>query len=82
MCRTMEKRWGGIKDKLAAEAMRTSSVASTLEQQAVQPLQVYMLADLDKRFHHLIQDGRKLVKEYTVSVSTLFKAKEKYHRCS
>ena len=77
----MDAHWSSIKDKLGAEAMRVSSVASTLEQQSMQPLQVYVLADLDKRFHNLIQDGRKLVKDYMATRTTLFKTKEKYYRC-
>ena len=79
-CRVMDGQWSNVREKLNAEAMRVSSVASTLEQQALQPLQVYMLADLDKRFHSLIQDGRKLVRDYFSAKSSLSKTKDKYFK--
>lgn len=68
-----------MKDQLTAEAMHTSRVASTLEQQALQPLQVYMLADLDKRFHGLAQEGRRMIKEYVSARNTLLKTRDKYY---
>ena len=58
-----------------------SRVASTLEQQALQPLQVYMQADLDKRFRGLVQDGRRLIKDYVTARNTLLKTRDKYYRC-
>ncbi len=78
--RAMDTQWGNVKEKLNAEAMRVSSVASTLEQQALQPLQVYLLADLDKRFHSLVQDGRKLIRDLYTAKSSLMKTKEKYYK--
>ena len=68
-----------MKEQLSAEAMHASRVASTLEQQALQPLQVYMLADLDKRFHSLVQEGRRVIKEYVTARATLVKARDKYY---
>ena len=67
-----------MKEQLAAEAMRVSSVASTVEQQGLQPLQVYMLADLDKRFHNLVQDGRRLIKDYLNAKAVMIKSRDKY----
>ncbi len=69
-----------MKEQLAAEAMHVSRVASTLEQQALQPLQVYMLADLDKRFRALVQEGRKAIKDYLNAKNALAKTKDKYYR--
>jgi len=76
----MDGQWGLVREKLNAEAMRVSNSASTLEQHALQPLQVFLLADLDKRFHSLVQDGRKLIKDYVAAKSSLSKIKEKYYR--
>lgn len=69
-----------MREQLGAEAMHVSRVASTLEQQALQPLQVYMLADLDKRFRALVQEGRRAIKEYVNAKSALAKTKDKYYR--
>lgn len=76
----LETHWSSIKEQLAAEAMHVSRVASTLEQQALQPLQVYMLVDLEKRFHSLVQDGRKVIKDYSNARNVLLKTRDKYHR--
>ena len=78
--RSLESHWSSIKDQLGAEAMHVSRVASTLEQQALQPLQVYMLADLDKRFRVLVQEGRRVIKEYVNAKGVLAKTRDKYYR--
>ena len=78
----MESHWSVVKDQLAAEAMHVSRVASTLEQQALQPMQVYLLADLDKRFRALVQEGRRLIKDYTSARGALAKTRDKYYRCA
>lgn len=77
--RKLESHWSNIKEKLAAEAMHVSRVASTLEHQSLQPLQVFLFTDLEKRFQSAVQDGRKIIKEYTNGRATLQKTKEKYH---
>lgn len=79
MCRMLESHWSTIKEKLAAEAMRVSRVSSTLENQSLQPLQVFLFTDLEKRFQCTLQDGRKIIKEHTNARGLLQKAKEKYY---
>lgn len=46
----MEAQWSSLKEQIQAEALHRSNVSSNLELQALQPLQVYMLVDLEKRF--------------------------------
>lgn len=75
----LESHWSTIKEKLAAEAMRVSRVSSTLENQSLQPLQVFLFTDLEKRFQSAVQDGRKIIKEHTNARGLLQKAKEKYY---
>ena len=77
--RKLETQWTSVKEKLAAEAMHISSLASSLENQSLQPLHVFLFNDLDKRFQFSVQDGRKVVKEYLNARALLQKAKEKYH---
>lgn len=77
--RKLESHWSNVKEKLAAEAMHVSRVASTLEHQSLQPLQVFLFIDLEKRFQSAVHDGRKVIKEYTSAIGLLQKAKEKYH---
>ena len=77
--RKLESHWSSIKEKLAAEAMHVSRVASTLEHQSLQPLQVFLFIDLEKRFQSAVQDGRKIIKEYANARAMLQKTKEKYH---
>ena len=77
--RKLETQWTSVKEKLAAEAMHISSLASSLENQSLQPLHVFLFNDLDKRFQFSVQDGRKIVKEYLNARALLQKAKEKYH---
>lgn len=79
LCRMLESHWSTIKEKLAAEAMRVSRVSSTLEHQSLQPLQVFLFTDLEKRFQSTVQDGRKIIKEHTNARGLLQKAKEKYY---
>ena len=78
---SLEKHWNSVKEQIAAEAMHVSRVASTLEQQALQPLQVYMQADLEKRFRGVVQDGRRLIKDYVGAKNMLQKTRDKYYRC-
>lgn len=78
--RSLESHWSSVKEHLAAEAMHVSRVASILEQQALQPLQVYMLADLDKRFRVLVQEGRRIIKDYVNAKGALAKTRDKYYR--
>ena len=78
-CRKLESHWSTVKEKLAAEAMHVSRLASTLEHQSLQPLQVFLFIDLEKRFQCAVQDGRKLIKEYTSAKAMLQKAKDKYY---
>ena len=75
----LESHWSTIKEKLAAEAMRVSRVSSTLENQSLQPLQVFLFTDLEKRFQSAVQDGRKIIKEHANARGLLQKAKEKYY---
>lgn len=75
----LEKHWGSVKEQISAEAMHVSRVASTLEQQALQPLQVYMHADLEKRFRALVQEGRKVIKDYVTARNTLLKTRDRYY---
>ena len=75
----LESNWSTIKEKLAAEAMRVSRVASTLEHQSLQPLQVFLFTDLEKRFQSTVQDGRKIIKDYSNARGLLQKSKEKYY---
>lgn len=75
----MDSLWNSVKEQLATEAMLISRVTSTLEQQALQPLQVFLLADLEKRFRGAVQDGRKIVKEYINSKLVLQKNMERYY---
>ena len=77
--RKLESHWSNIKEKLAAEAMHVSHVASTLEHQSLQPLQVFLFIDLEKRFQSAVQDGRKIIKEYTNTRTMLQKTRDKYH---
>ena len=51
--RALEQQWSGLKHSLRAEAMHLSSLSSGLERQALQPLQVYLLTDLEKRFRQV-----------------------------
>lgn len=80
LCSSLEGHWSQIKEQLSAEAMHVSRVASILEQQALQPLQVYLLADLDKRFRFLVQEGRRHIKDYISAKSALVKTRDKYYR--
>lgn len=59
--------------------MHVSRIASTLEHQSLQPLQVFVFNDLEKRFQYAVQDGKKVIKDYTNTKAMLQKAKEKYH---
>lgn len=59
--------------------MHVSRIASTLEHQSLQPLQVFVFNDLEKRFQYAVQDGKKVIKDYTNTRAMLQKAKEKYH---
>lgn len=75
----LESHWVNVKERLAAEAMHVSRMASTLEHQSLQPLQVFLFIDLEKRFQSAVQDGRKIIKEYTNARAILQKTQEKYH---
>jgi len=79
---SLNTHWSAIRDQLQSEAMHLSHVSSTLEQQALQPLQVFLLADLEKRFRNITQEGRKTVKDYYGARMSLLKSREKYHSCS
>lgn len=78
----LEQQWSGLKHSLQAEAMHLSSLSSGLERQALQPLQVYLLTDLEKRFRQTSHEGRRAVKDYHSATSALQKAKERYHSCT
>ena len=53
----MELQWTSIKEQIQAEALHLSSISSKLDQEALQPLQVYMLVDLEKRFRMVREEG-------------------------
>ena len=48
--RELATQWTSLSDGLLTEALFLSNVSSTLESQALQPLTVHLLNDLDKRF--------------------------------
>jgi hypothetical protein len=70
--------WSSLCDGLLTEALFLSNVSSTLESQALQPLTMHLLNDLDKRFKAAIQEGRKAVREFQNAKTAAQKAKEKY----
>ncbi|KAL5499317.1 hypothetical protein EMCRGX_G010706 [Ephydatia muelleri] len=78
----MEAQWSSLKEQIQAEALHRSNVSSNLELQALQPLQVYMLVDLEKRFRMISHDGRQLIKDHFTSVLQLSRARERYYSCS
>jgi hypothetical protein len=70
--------WSSLCNGLLTEALFLSNVSSTLESQALQPLTMHLLNDLDKRFKAAIQEGRKAIREFQSAKSAAQKAKEKY----
>ncbi len=79
---SLDSSWNGIKEQLTSEAVQTSRIASTLEQQALQPLQAFLINDLEKRFRATVSDSRKLLKDYFTEKAALQKSRDKYFRYS
>ena len=50
---SLNNHWSSIRDQLQTEAMHLSHISSNLEQRALQPLQVFLLTDLEKRFRNV-----------------------------
>ncbi|XP_064384154.1 uncharacterized protein LOC135333176 isoform X2 [Halichondria panicea] len=75
---SLDSSWNGIKEQLTSEAMQTSRIASTLELQALQPLQTFLINDLEKRFRVTVSDSRKLLKDYFTAKAALQKSRDKY----
>lgn len=48
--RELAGQWSSLCNGLLTEALFLSNVSSTLESQALQPLNIHLLNDLDKRF--------------------------------
>lgn len=76
---SLDGQWSSVKEHIRDEAMHVSRVATTLEQSALQPLQVFLLADLEKRFRGVVNDGRRVIKEHTATRAALQRARDKYH---
>lgn len=79
-CRSLDGLWNSIKEQLATEALKISCVTSTFQQQALQPLQVFLLGDLEKRYRGVVQNGKKLIKDYCNAKVMLQKSIERYYR--
>lgn len=79
-CSYLDSTWSGIKEQLTSESLQFSHVLSTLEQQALQPLQAVLIGQLEKRFYSIVSDGKKLLKDYSTAKVLLQKSRDKYFR--
>lgn len=74
----LNSQWSTLCQGLLTEALYLSNISSTLESQALQPLTIHLLNDLDKRFKAAISEGRKSVRDLYTAKTAAQKAKEKY----
>ena len=53
LCSVFGQSWKGVRDQVQSESLQRSHIITTVEEKVVQPLQVFLLSDLEKRFRHV-----------------------------